>query len=799
MGVASVEGRWASIFTGAFHTWVESRIDTDGDGRHDTYCPDGRRGANPAGVSGNDVDGDGYLDHEDVCPDTYNPCQATTDADGDGIYDGCDACPGDAEVAEPRGTLEDDDQDGWPNVCDCEPELFGLDYDFDYISDHCDNCVLASNTNQENRDGDAMGDACDRCPDVADYGVDADNDGIPDACDNCPTIPNASQANCNFDVEQQLWRDSCPPDVNGVPSCPPSEYVAGDVCDPTPCGETQLGREVLGSRAEREVVENAVRVDARAQSTKEGRTGFRFCRCSFATRDRPAARQDCILPHVLAPPEEADDESVEIGSCGLRDLVAYDASAEPENWRWITTAYAASATDPRGPRSTPELHGERSLSYEPVPGDGARFSTNLWASWNLRDDDAPRWRTQLSEPIADGMAANLPGVLWTHTPGPPSGGSATEWERELASHFWSGRVQMPTQPPLPFLEPLPCFQAMTPWIGEGTFGPAPVPWVGFVGPCGDLGPPTEIAVRLGLDSFPRQLAFDPPWLIHFEDLDIEWVPVAESGDWLGDGGLRYVGIDGNGSGLRALLVEQEGELVDVLDGAPCVEEGCLDLIGPTASRLFVASAREGTLWSIGRTLGVLAELPFDDEEGGPHLLGERARVLAFDVHTRELRSLEPEGAWFGHVLAATYVPREGALFVWDELPVEEQSSSVLHRRLLRVELTEAAAHATVIWQLDAQTETEYALAAAPDGTLFVGARSNGVVCRFESDSEGGYVYTGSVTVWHAGISRPIAAGGLRADEHGLTVVAHTQEEGGLPVVLKPEEFEPSEETIWDCL
>src|SRR5690606_25295637 len=130
---------------------------------------------------------------------------------------------------------------------------------------------------------------------------------------------------------------------------------------------------------------------------------------------------------------------------------------------------------------------------------------------------------------------------------------------------------------------------------------------------------------------------------------------------------------------------------------------------------------------------------------------------------------------------------------------EGQISSVLPRRLVRVEHTESAAHATVIWQLDAQTETEYALAAAPDGTLFVGARSNGVVCRFESDSEGGYVYTGSVTVWHAGISRPIAAGGLRADEHGLTVVAHTQEEGGLPVVLKPEEFEPSEETIWDCL
>ena len=57
------------------------------------------------------------------------------------------------------------------------------DADGDGVLDGADNCLNTPNAEQRNIDGDARGDACDRCPTVADTGADADGDGVPDACD----------------------------------------------------------------------------------------------------------------------------------------------------------------------------------------------------------------------------------------------------------------------------------------------------------------------------------------------------------------------------------------------------------------------------------------------------------------------------------------------------------------------------------------------------------------------------------------------------------------------------------------
>ncbi|MBX2803042.1 MAG: thrombospondin type 3 repeat-containing protein [Myxococcales bacterium] len=153
---------------------------------------------------------DGNLTNGDTCSST---CEITDpDFDLDGVADLVDNCPEDRNPDQ-----EDRDGDGLGDVCDPSN---GLDVDGDGLENGSDNCPFQDNPMQEDSDADGFGDACDTTD-----GTDVDNDGVPNGEDNCPFTGNSSQA----DVDEDGFGDACDDVTSGGCSHAPAPALPAGI------------------------------------------------------------------------------------------------------------------------------------------------------------------------------------------------------------------------------------------------------------------------------------------------------------------------------------------------------------------------------------------------------------------------------------------------------------------------------------------------------------------------------------------------------------------------------------------
>ncbi len=147
------------------------------------------------------------------------------DSDGDGVDDAIDNC-----LLTVNADQADADNDALGDACDACPNDSNNDMDTDGICGEVDNCPVITNFDQLNSDADTLGDACDNCPtdDNPDQ-ANLDSDGLGDVCDLCVNDPDNDVDNDGIcgDV------DNCPVDFNPNQEDNDGDGV-GNVCDPTP-------------------------------------------------------------------------------------------------------------------------------------------------------------------------------------------------------------------------------------------------------------------------------------------------------------------------------------------------------------------------------------------------------------------------------------------------------------------------------------------------------------------------------------------------------------------------------------
>jgi len=117
----------------------------------------------------------------------------------------------------------------------------GGDFDHDGICQDDDNCLFVKNTTQQNKDGDATGDACDPAPTLADelgwlVHMDDDGDGCPDIADQHPqaaqqVVGSEFSSPCGSGKIPQYGFEGTDSDGDGLLNCEDRDDDNDGICD----------------------------------------------------------------------------------------------------------------------------------------------------------------------------------------------------------------------------------------------------------------------------------------------------------------------------------------------------------------------------------------------------------------------------------------------------------------------------------------------------------------------------------------------------------------------------------------
>ncbi len=729
VGIAHSNNHYDSVVYQPNYDFILREIDPDGDGQYEYSCPLAPHGNtaafNPDSTPDTDPDADGVLDSVDVCPGLWNPCQY--DRDLDGVGDECDTCPFNRN----------------PGV----EQTF--DFDGDDDPDACDNCREVPNEDQADGEGDGVGDACDSC-----------------LMDENPRIGD-QQPNCNLDAEL-VALDTCL--LGGSPEeCPRADYVRGDACDETPCGDTLFA----GARTPRggRIAQDVIRVDAIADvdAPIEARSGFRFCRCPSASgSDTLEERLACRLPQAVAT--VAPFEPSQAGNCRVETApVEYGLVEEPRAWRWATVDYT---------RVTAGSVPSGGLNVE-APSDHVRraegtFSEDLVAQWRYQSADVPRWVGTWGEMIATGPGAFLPGILLTHQPGGRVSGSPASWDRLASSHLGSGVLRYEAG----FSgAPVRGCDSAFPFAFSGAFCPFcaasfPRPWaMGYCG--GSFRGLLDIAgVRVDPSVIGSPPIPDPP-------IDGGWLGPSEPLPSLGRDSVRVVGL-APGPIVERAFIEVGGQLLDLL--SPCQVPGQCDPI-PQFARLANAEGPAARDDAHAVLSGTRAELYV---VGGHDLTGPRRDVWLFDIRAERWRevSAPPD---LGTVLAAGFDSTRDELIVLDEIRRRVRGRTFREARLLALPVIAAAMPSRILAVYPRLTSNDrFALAVDVTGDLWIAASPLGRShVLLELEREGDDLRT---VGFRAGVGRVASGDALRVDPLGATLLVEDRTLGTTPLGVRHREL-----------